>query len=241
MKKSESNTTKIFIVIIAMVVLIMVVIGASFAFFTAASVTGNSGANSISTTAAKYGTLIVTYPETDGTISMGTVDLPYTTRLTQPIVQGMLKFSVTAAAEANVNINYIIKWAGVDNIYNDFCQYRSTETTCSDTIGDTYVGDEIYYTLYKCSDIGYSESSITDKTVTLGAGCEAISTENAPAPYNNTDKVAQINIHTQTININQSRINYHVLVLNIKNINSVQDYNQGKRFSGALSIESVSN
>lgn len=240
MKKQEPDGTKIFLVIVAIVVLIVAVVGASFAYFNAASVTGNA-TNKISTTTAQYGTLTVAYPGTNGTISMGTIDLPQSTQATQPIIQGLLKFTVTADVNATADVNYNLKWAGIANVTNTFCQYRSTTTVCTNTETDNYVGDEIYYNVYSCDSDGYEGTSITGQTVTLGTGCTLISTANDAAPYTDAEKTAIVNTTVQTIDISQSRVNYHVLVLNIKNINGVQDYNQGKNFTGALSIEGATN
>ncbi len=238
MEKKENDTTKVFLVIVAIVVLIVAVIGASFAYFNAATVTGNV-TNKINTTTAQYGTLTVAYPGTNGTIEMGTVDLPESTKGT--IVQGLLKFTVTADASATIDTNYNIKWAGTANVSNDFCQYRSTTTTCTNTSTDTYVGDEIYYNLYTCTSAGYTGTTVSGTTVTLGSGCTLISTSNKAAPYSTAEKTATVNTSTLLIDISVSRVNYHVLVLNIKNTTGIQDYNQGKTFTGALAIESASN
>lgn len=88
-------------VIVAIVVLIVAVVGASYAYFNAATTSGNI-TNKINTATATYGTLTVSYPGTDGTISMGTVDLAYSTRTSKPVVQGLLKFTVASSADATI-------------------------------------------------------------------------------------------------------------------------------------------
>ncbi len=238
MKKSEVKGNQMFLVILAIVVLIVAVVGASYAYFNAATTSGNV-TNKISTATAKYGSMTVTYPGTDGTITMGTVDLAYSTRSSKPVVQGLLKFTVASSAEATVATKYNIKWAGTANVTNTFCQYMTNTTTCSSNTTGTYVGNEIYYDLYSCTSAGYTGTTISNQVVTVNAGCTRISGANVAAPYSDTEKAATINTSTQTVAATAT--NYHVLVLSIQNKTTVQDYNQGKSFTGALTVSSVTN
>ncbi len=235
------KSNQVLLIILGIAILIVVVIGASYAYFNATSVTGNL-TNKINTATAKYGSLTVTYPGTDGIINMGTIDLPESSKGT--IVQGLLKFTVSLSADATISTNYNIKWAGTANVENTFCQYRDASYACLETTSGTYVGDEINYTLYKCTSAGYTGTTISGTTVTVNAGCTAISTANTAAPYSTAQKSAIMNTVSgqtpQTVTTS-NRTNYHILVLNIKNTNDVQDYNQGKNFRGALAVEALTN
>lgn len=112
-------------------------------------------------------------------------------------------------------------------------------TTCSLTTDGTYVGNEIYYDLYSCTNAGYTGTTISNQVVTVNAGCTRISGTNVAAPYSDAEKTATINSSVQTVVAKGT--NYHVLVLSIKNLTTVQDYNQGRNFKGALTISSVTN
>ena len=239
MEKKETDVTKIFLVIVTIIVLIVAVVGASFAYFNAATTTGNL-TNKINTATAEYGTLSVGYPGTNGSIEMSTIDLPYSTRSSKPIVQRLLKFTVTASADANTDVAFNLKWGGVANVSNNFCQYRSSVTTCTNVNTDTDVRGELYFNLYECSEAGYTNTTIANDVVTIGEGCTALA-ENVNAPYTDAEKTAKLNDTPRIIDISQSRIKYYALTLNLKNLTTVQDYNQGKTFTGALSIEGATN
>lgn len=235
------KSNQVLLIILGITILIVLVIGASYAYFNAATVSGNV-TNKINTATAKYGSLTVTYPGTNGIISMGTIDLPESSKGTN--VQGLLKFTVSLSADATIASKYNIKWAGPANVDNTFCQYRDASYACIESTSGIPVANEINYTLYKCTSAGYTGTTISGTTVTVNSGCTAISGVETAAPFTDTQKSAILNTavgQNPQIVTTAARTNYHILVLSIKNTNDIQDYNQGKTFRGALTIESITN
>jgi len=230
--KDSTNISKKTLAFIGIFALVAAVTGATLAFFSANNVQGNSVTNTIVTTSATYGTTTVTYHASNGTISMGIVDLPESTKGVN--INGLMKFTV--ATTATVSQRITIAWAS-GKVTNTFCQYANGQT-CTDNPGHTFVGNEIQYALYECSSSGYTGTTISGTVVTIGSGCNLISTAGAAAPTTGSTAL----LHTGTNRtIAAGGTNYYALVLTLQNKTTEQNYNQGKTFSGQISISTLSN
>lgn len=249
------------LLIVGIATLIIAVIGAAYAYFTASGVSGNVTENNVNVLTASYGALTVTYPN-GSNINMDSVDLPQS----GGDALGMLKFSVATTAEATVNQRFTIKWGGDTRISNNFVQYvkpngtpsetagymcyggsalgTESQATCQNVSGASWtaytdVRDELVYVLYSCTTSGYNTVSTTVQT-----GCTAVNTPNingtsySYAPFTTLEKSSLLTA-TQTIDISVSRTNYYALLLTIKNKATKQDYQQGKSFTGSLIIENA--
>lgn len=237
--KDSNNINKTTLLVIGIATIVVALIGATVAFFTANPVQNNSVTNTITSTTANYGTTTVSYDGTNGTISMGIVDLPESTKGTN--VSRLMKFRV--ATTANVSQRITISWAGTGKVTNTFCQYlgntnglcyaTSSLATAGGNSAPVDVRNEIQYELYECTYEGYTNISTATHD-----NCTLISVANSPAPITNSNAL----LHTSAYRtIPASGTNYYALVLTILNKNSEQNYNEGKSFSAQLSVGALNN
>lgn len=209
--------------IIGLLVLVGVsIVGLSVAYYIGL-VVGNRN-NSIALHTTEYGNLIVSYPDTNGTINMGTVNLNDDTA--GQTLSYMMKFQVqnTGSNYENFNINWI-------NLTNNFCQYRTANYGCSSGTTDYFVGDDLTYALYRCSSTNYNSATTTN----VPTNCEKISeTTDEAMPL--TGSTNQVNTKDY-IRINGSSTQYFVLILNLENLETNQNYNLDKNIAAAVNID----
>ena len=219
--KDLSKKTKITIISILSVTVLLVA-GITYAYFSAPTVSGNSGANTIAFVTGTHGNIQISYYNGDGTISMDNIDLKESEQGTTR--RDMVKFSVTYPGNQEEKVT--IMWK---EVFNDFCQYQSNNA-CTNNPSNTYVGDEIYFKLYECD----SEGDLTRATTTTQTNCDEITrTDNNAVPITSEDKRLQNNESISLTNTTK----YYVMILNIDNLTTPQDYNQGRTFRGRIAIE----
>ncbi len=219
MWKELSKKTKMIIIGILSITILLVV-GITYAYFTAATVGGNASANSIQLLTGTHGNITVNYLNGNGLINMNNVDLKENEKGT--IKKEMVKFSVNypGSEEENISINW-------KEVTNNFCQYQ-LGNICTNNDEDNYVGDEIYFDLYECN----TQSDLQNATTTILNNCTNITNENNSAPLTGEEKQLQ-NVEVIPI-INE--VKYYIMILNINNLNVLQDYNQGKAFQGRIEV-----
>ncbi len=217
--KDLSKKTKLTIIgILSLTVLL--VIGITYAYFTAATITGNSGANSIQVVTGTHGNITVNYLAGNGTISMNNIDLREAEQGTTQ--KEIVKFSVNYPGSEEEKIT--IMWKEVTNT---FCQYQ-TGNVCTNTSTDTYVGDEIYFKLYECN----TESALQSATTTTQTNCSEITRSDKAVPITSEEKRLQNDFSISLTNTTK----YYLMILNIDNITALQDYNQGRTFNGRIEV-----
>ena len=139
----------------------------------------------------------------------------------------LIKFTIEN--DGNVSESVKIYWQGVTNT---FCQYENNGV-CTNDINHTYVGDEINYTFYECNEENYETVGVAD----LNGSCALIGEENIAAPttgdLNNVSESGAIEIVPGT--------KYYVLMVGIDNRSNIQDYNQGKIFTGKVYVDLYAN
>ena len=157
-----NKKNKIIVIIIA-VITILALGGLTYAFFVAGAVAGNSSTNTIVTLAADYGTITITYDGSNGTISVANMDLKESEKGTHK--EYLMKFNIASTATITHNIS--INWS---NVTNTFCQYQKNGN-CTGLNTDTYVGDELNYSLYECTQSAYGSVTLSNiKTTCAIAG-----------------------------------------------------------------------
>lgn len=221
----------LYLSILGVLIIVIASFSVSYAYLSAQAVTGNDETNKINTTIAKYGTLTVAYHGTDGTISLGAIDLKYSTKGTP--VTGLLKFKVTGDSTQTVQTSYNINWAGTARITNTLCQYASG-ISCTNNSSNTYVGNEMTYTLYSCSNETIYNAATTANTAST---CTSIKSATA-VPYTDAEKAGTI-VSGQTITAGTSK--FYVILLSMANLSAAQDYQAGGTFRGAITVQPVTN
>ena len=217
--KDLSKKTKLTIIGILLGTILLVT-GITYAYFTAATVGGNSGANSIQFITGTHGNITVNYYDGDGTINMNNIDLKEAEQGTTE--KEMVKFSISYPGNQEEKLT--IMWK---EVFNTFCQYQ-TGNVCTNTQTDTFVGDEIYFNLYECD----TETNFQSATTTTLTGCTDITRTNNEAPITSEEIRLQ---NTFSIPITNST-KYYIMILNIDNLTTPQDYNQGRTFRGRIEV-----
>ena len=263
MEERGNKKNQVLLTVLGVATLLVAVIGATFAYFSASTVGGNTGANAIQATTAAYGAGTVTFEGGNNTLRIGTVDLPEAENGTD--YKYLLKFQYTTTATTAQNIS--IDWFGLgsgETVTNSFCRYAATQnatqcaaadmtgtcdgtpaansTSCSGTWAPYVdVSTDVTYTLYSCTASGYAGTSgnLVAKTTTIDAECTEVEGGASGAiPANATSP----RLHTSTeINVAAGSTTYYALELVIHNKVDQQDYNQGKTFEGGIKVTSLSN
>ncbi len=223
----DRKKSQVLLAVIGVATLLVAVIGATFAYFSAANVSGNSSTNTITAQTAQYGNTTVTYDGTNGTINTGTLDLKESEKGTD--YKYLMKFTVATTATAAQNIT--VNWKSVTNT---FCKYRNASYICTDTPTDTAVTGEIVYDFYSCSSAGYTGTTSSGTSVTINAGCTKIS---AATPADVPATGATGILHTAaSLSLAAGGTNYYALVVTFKNLDANQNYQQQKSFTGQVNV-----
>lgn len=228
MEDKKEKRRQTLLIVIAIGIFLMTIVGVSYAFFTAKEVQGNSDTNTVNAGTVDYGTTTVHYDNDSGVITTGALDL----------IKGdkgkdykfLLKFYVDTTSTVDLQLN--ISW---NEITNTFCQYRDGQN-CTDLDTDTPVTNEVIYDLYNCPTIDDYDGTTDDfetKTVTIDEDCTIVSTDpSSDVPLTGTSEV----LNLAALDIEAAGTNYYALVLTVRNIDGVQNYNQGRAFSGRLNV-----
>lgn len=263
MEERGNKKNQVLLTVLGVATLLVAVIGATFAYFSASTVGGNSGADAIQATTAAYGAGTVTFEGGNNTLRVGTVDLPAAENGTD--YKYLLKFTYTTTATTTQNIS--IDWFGLgtgSTVTNSFCRYAATQNatqcatdgmtgTCDGTPAANSTGcagtwtayvdvtNDVTYKLYSCTSAGYAGTSgnLAAKTTTIDAGCtEVTGGASGAIPANATSP----RLHTSSsINVAAGSTTYYALELVIHNQTTTQDYNQGKTFEGGIKVSALSN
>lgn len=196
-------------ILIALIGLITIILlgGLTYAYFTANGVENNVNTNNIQTSTVRYGNLIVSYHNSNGTINAGIVDLKQSQSGQDKLY--LMKFTIQNTA--NIKRPITINWS---DLTNDFCQYQNGGV-CTNNSSHTFVGNELSYNLYECASDGYSDSVVGDIKPT----CTSIGTTSIPVTGNTTK--LQTN---DKITLEPASMNYYMVLITIKNITSEQNY-----------------
>ncbi len=205
---NNNSKTKVIMIAVITSILLVTIIGVSFAYFSAA-ITGNASSNNVTATTETC-SLTVSYRTGNNAISLSNISAPKNGSDTT----SALYFSVasTCASARNITIQ-------LANVSNTFCQKvaAQTDTACNNTSGTINVADEIYYKIDSCS-------SNTD------TNCATAVKDQTAAPT-----AATANIGTNQIPAKTTK--HYKLTVGFKNKTDVtQNYNQGKTFSGRVNI-----
>ncbi len=214
MDGQNNNNRKhtILLTVIGVATLLVAIVGATFAYFTA-SVSGNASNDNVSVTTSTYG-LTVAYQDGSNSISIQNKELTKTDAGSNYEEAMGLSVENTGTTAQNFNID-------LGNVANTFCQKVASQdaSVCDDASGTIDVKDEIYYKVNKCTDDTYTS-------------CTTAVTDTTAAPT--TDGSIATNLPVAS----REKVYYQVVV-GIKNIDKVQNYNQGKSFSGKVTVSAV--
>lgn len=219
------NRNKKLIVILIAIFTVVTLGGLSYAYFTANEVQNNVNSNNIQTITADYGNIIVTYSNNNGEINAGIVDLKQSQSGQDKLY--IMKFTVESTA--NVTQDIQIQWK---ELTNDFCQYQNGGV-CTNNSNHTFVGDELTYNLYNCVE---SDDYTTSAANDIKQSCTSIGTNSVPV----TGVTSKLH-NNQKITLQPNSMNYYILLITIKNIDDVQNYQQEKHFSGRLDVQIATN
>lgn len=212
------------IIIIIIVATFIVLGGMTYAYFSAGGITGNTNTNTIVTLTADYGNIIVTYDNSKGIISASNINLAESEKGQDNLY--LMKFNIESTATIFQDIS--IRWK---EIANNFCQYASGQA-CTDVETDSFVGNELSYNLYSCSETNYNNVT----TANVSANCTSIGTNSVPVTSSTSDVTT-----AKYIRLNPQSKTYYVLIIVLKNITTEQNYNQGKSFTGQLDVQRYTN
>ena len=264
MEERGNKKNQVLLTVLGVATLLVAVIGATFAYFSASTVGGNTGANAIQATTAAYGAGTVTFEGGNNTLRLGTVDLPQAENGVD--YKYLLKFSYTTTSTAPVN--YIaINWYGLgagNSVTNNFCRYAATQdatqcaaagmtgtcdgtpaansTGCSGTwVPYVDVSNDVTYTLYKCTQTAYGNttSNLAAKTTSIDPGCTEVTggASGAIPADGSTDTLHSVS----KFDVGGAGTTYYALEMVIHNQTAKQDYNQGKTFEGGIYVNAMGN
>ena len=128
--KDLSKKTKITIISILSVTVLLVA-GITYAYFSAPTIGGNSGADTITFVTGTHGNIQVNYYNGNGTINMDNIDLKESEQGTTR--KEMVKFSVTYPGNQEEKIT--IMWK---EVFNNFCQNTTSYETCNNEKGSLH-------------------------------------------------------------------------------------------------------
>ncbi len=216
MEEEKNNNNKrhtILLTVIGIATLLVAVVGATFAYFTA-TVSGNASNDNVQVQTATYG-LEVAYQDSNNSINLTNQDLKQTEAETNYEETLGLSIHNTGTVSQTFNID-------LSSVANTFCQKVNAQedTTCSES-GSMDVSKELYYKVNKCTDAEYTS-------------CTTEITSETAAPTKDGSIASNITIASQATE-------YYQVVVGIKNENKLQNYNQGKSFSGKVVISAVVN
>jgi len=227
MEERENNKgNQVLLVVIGIATLLIAMVGATFAYFSANSVQGNTDTTTITAQTAQYGNTEVVYDATYGLINTGLLDLPNSEQGSD--YEYLMKFHVTTTATAPQALT--VNWKAVTNT---FCKYANGQN-CTDNPADTDVRSEVIYDFYDCDATGYANTTASEEDVTVAGGCTKISSATSlPVPA--TDNTGLL--HTApSLPLAAGGTNRYVLVVTVKNLNTEQNYNQNKSFTGQVNV-----
>lgn len=215
-KDISRNKNKFFLIIIGISILLVALVGATFAYFTL-KLTDNSITDNLYISTKNYG-LTVVYEDDKDSIKLENKNLIEAETGDKELtnyLQDEVNFKVTSTSSFAQKIN--IGFA--EGFSNTFCQtVESQEDTVCGNGSTINVAGEIYYELYIC-DFDYSTN------------CRVVSTGPLPLPIDETTPtVLKSGI---TIPSTGDKTVYIVLKAFIRN-KEVQSYNKGKIFSGKI-------
>lgn len=213
--KSKRNT--VLLTILGIATLLVALVGATFAYFTA-SITGNPDQNNINISTDSYG-LTVFYENSKDRIDIANANLSKGTASDSDPTnypQGEIRFRVESDSNAIAKINI-----GFTGLTNDFCQKidPANRKECNELTGTENVSGEAYYELYEC-DSNYSNCGAT-------LASSGMPTSSGPIKEG-------IDIDPKVDGV--KGVGYFVLKAFIANKEHAQDYNQGKTFSAKVVV-----
>ena len=252
--KKKNQTS---LLIIWATTLIVALVGATFAFFTANDVVGNGKNNAVSATTASYGNTLVEFFNGENTLRIGTVELPLNENGTD--YKYLMRFSVSTDAATDQEMS--ITWQGPNagGVRNDFCRYAVSQnanecapsgmtgtcdgtpmdlsTNCSGTwVPYVDVSNDVSYKLYECSLAGYNASSgdMATKTVTIDSGCQELS-GGASGAIPKAGSMEKLHRNFSLV-LPAAGIKYYALELTFTNSRERQNYNQVKTFEAGILV-----
>lgn len=207
--ENEKNSKRngVLLIAISVAVLLVTIVGATYAYFSA-NITGNATTNNVSATTETCG-MSVAYKSGSSAINLSNIQAPKNgTDTTSNLFFGVTS---TCSGSRTININ-------LSNVTNTFCQKVASQdaTACDNSDGTINVADELYYTIYSCTDANYTTCTTKVKDATampIAAGTL---------------------VTGQAIAAKGSK--YYKVTVGFKNKNVTQNYNQGKSFSGRVTI-----
>lgn len=216
-RDNSGRKNTILLTVIGVSTLLVALVGATFAYFTA-TLSGNPTTDNVNITTDTYG-LTVVYEDGKDSISLENQNLTVrdasdTDSTTYP--QDEINFKVISTSNQDQFINIGL----AEGFSNSFCQNVDTQEAadCSE-VGPIDVADELYYELYKC-DSDYTTNCVSVKTNAL------------PTPVDETTPAVLGG--GITVPGDGDKTVYLVFKAFIKNKEVPQNYNQGKAFSGKL-------
>lgn len=218
-RDNSGRKNTILLTVIGVATLLVALVGATFAYFTA-QLTGNPTTDNVNITTDTYG-LTVVYEDGKDSISLENQNLAVgdasdTDPANYPQDEINLKVISTSNTDQLINVGL------AEGFTNEFCQtVENQEDTVCASGGSIDVSDELYYELYSC------DSDYTSNCVSLNSGA-------LPVPQDeNTPFVLSGGV---TVPGTDDKTVYLVFKAFIKNKEVPQNYNQGKQFSGKLWI-----
>lgn len=205
-ENKKSNKGNVVLTVIAILTLLVAIVGATFAYFTA-TITGNSTDDNVKVTTDTYGINITGLD--DGAIELVNQNLPQNEAGQDYTISKSFSVASTSNQERSIKIN-------LEDVANTFCQTvnAQTDADCAES-GSVNVSDEIYYTLEKCTS--------------NGTGCTVVEGKEKVAT-----PTSDIIVYTDSIAAKGT--NYYRITFGVKNKDVEQNYNQGKSFSTKVSI-----
>ena len=255
--EGAKKKNQISLLIIWAATLIVALVGATFAFFTANDVVGNGKNNAVSATTASYGNTLVEFFNGENTLRIGTVELPLNENGTD--YKYLMRFSVST--DASTDQEMAITWQGTNEggVRNDFCRYVVTQnanecapagmagtcngipavnsTSCAGTwVPYVDVSTDVSYKLYECTLAGYNASSgnMAAKTVTINSGCQEV-TGGASGAIPKNGSMEKLHKSFSLV-LPAAGIKYYALELTFTNSREKQNYNQIKTFEGGILV-----
>lgn len=216
-RDNSGRKNTILLTVIGVSTLLVALVGATFAYFTA-QLSGNPTNDNVNITTDTYG-LTVFYEDGKDSISLENQNL--TVRDASDIdpttyPQDEINFRVISTSNQDQFINIGL----AEGFTNSFCRTVETQEAneCSD-LGPIDVSDELYYELYTC-DSDYTTN------------CQSVKTSVLPTPVDETTPAVLGG--GITVPGSGDKTVYLVFKAFIKNKEVPQNYNQGKAFSGKL-------
>ncbi len=206
-KNNKRNT--ILLTIIGIATLLVAIVGATFAYFTA-TVTGNSEADNVKVTTDTYGLNIEGLG--DGKIELLNQGLPQSEKGQDYTKE--LNFSIKSSSNDSHQISI-----SFENVSNNFCKKVDSQESikCNDEAeAGVDVSGELYYKLSSCTDSGYTS-------------CDTVKVSETAMPH-------EAGVILDSDPITSKGTNYYKLVVGLKNKDALQNYNQGKSFSAKVVV-----